>query len=254
MKYYNIYHKFAKSAFRLTNRFINKFGVLISKPEIIHGSPAFSGAVTQSRKNFMLKYFYDMIADIEGDVVEAGVHWGYGLLNHLLFTSKPYKTRMIYAFDSFLGHSKATKEDKSNNNFIDLGNSFAISKDDVYKTLNYGTEATKKELNTKIKLVAGWAQDSMPNFNDSNKIAFVNSDMDIYEPVKTTLESFWPKLSVGGVICVGKINNPELMGKTIAFTEFKSKLKDKTYIVKTVQIKEVNTLKPIEITYIKKIY
>ena len=195
-----------------------------------------------------------MIADVEGDVVEAGVHWGYGLLNHLLFTSKPYKTRMIYAFDSFSGHSLPTKEDKSSTNFIDLTNSFVISKEDVYKTLNNGTEFSKEDINKRIKLIAGWAQDTMPNFNDTTKIAFVHSDMDIYEPVKITLESFWPKLSIGGIISVGKINNPELMGKTIAFTEFLKKLNQGTYEVNTTKIKEVNTLKITELTYIRKIH
>lgn len=224
----NITYQFLKTGFRFTNKIINKFGILLSKPEVIHGSPAFSGAVTQSRKNFIFKPFYDMIADVEGDVVEAGVHWGYGLLNHLLFTSKPYKTRMIYGFDSFAGHSKPTKEDKSGSNFLNLTDSFSTTKEDVYKTLLNGTEFSKEDINKRIKLIAGWAQDTMPNFNDTTKIAFIHSDMDIYEPVKVTLESFWPKLSIGGIISVGRINNPQLMGKTIAFTEFLKNLQKGT--------------------------
>jgi hypothetical protein len=48
------------------------------------------------------------------------------------------------------------------------------------------------------------------------------------------------------------LSNPELMGKTIAFTEFLKNLQKGTYEVNTTKIKEVNTLKIIELTYIKK--
>lgn len=44
-------------AFRTTNSILNRFGILISRPEAIHGSPAFSGATLQSRKIFGLKNF-----------------------------------------------------------------------------------------------------------------------------------------------------------------------------------------------------
>ena len=249
----NITYQFLKTGFRFTNKIINKFGILLSKPEVIHGSPAFSGAVTQSRKNFIFKPFYDMISDVEGDIVEAGVHWGYGLLSHLLFISKPYKTRTIYAFDSFSGHSKLTIEDKSNNSFINLTNDFRISIEDVYKTLNNGTEYTKEDIDKRIKFIPGWAHETMPYFNKTDKIAFVHSDMDIYEPVKITLESFWPKLSIGGIISVGRINNPQLMGKTIAFNEFVNSIQKGTYEIGVIKIKEINTLKIIDQTYIKKI-
>ena len=108
-----------------------------------------------------VKAFYDIIAEIDGDVIEAGIHWGYGLLSHLHFTTNPYKKRIIYAFDSFKGHSNPNKKDKSGGKFINFGSSFAITKDDVYLTLDYGTEYTRDELNSRIKIIDGWAQDTM---------------------------------------------------------------------------------------------
>jgi len=241
------------SLFRFTNRITNKFGILISKPELLHGSPAFSGAITHSRKLFIFKQFYDLIADIEGDVIEAGIHWGYGLLGHLLFISAPYRTRTVYAFDSFAGHSNPTKEDISNKKYINLGNTFKVSEEDVNTTLINGTEYTKEELNKKIKIIKGWAHETMNYFTDSNKIAFVHCDMDIYESVKITLESFWPKLNIGGIICIGKLYNEELMGKTFAFTEFVNTLEKGTYEVSEIKIKELGTLKMMDNTIIKKI-
>ena len=92
----------------------------------------------------------------------------------------------------------------------------------------------------------------MPRFNNSDKIAFVHSDMDIYEPIKVTLESFWPKLAIGGIILIGKIDNPGQMCKTIAFNEFVNTLNTDTYKICTFEIKEINTLKTINNTYIIK--
>lgn len=91
---------------RKTNTYLSRFGVLLSKPEVIHGSPAFSGATTMSRKDFIFKYFFDQVSTIAGDVIEAGIHWGYGLLSMLKFTDLPYFQRHIYGFDSFAGYSK----------------------------------------------------------------------------------------------------------------------------------------------------
>lgn len=237
--------------FRFINSKLKRLGLVISKPEIIHGSPAFTGATTFSRKIFMFRKFYEMIEDVEGDVIEAGVHWGYGLLAHL-GNIESVKNRRIYAFDSFEGHSRATEQDRSGRAFINLDNSFKISEDDVRTTLLNGTEYNLEEINTKIKFVKGWAQETMPVFKDSDKIAFVHSDMDIYEPVLSTLKSFWPRMVKGGVIAVGKLNNTELMGKTLAFNEFIATLKKEEFEVRSISVKEINTLKIVEMAYILK--
>jgi O-methyltransferase len=237
--------------FRFSNSKLKKLGLVISKPEIIHGSPAFTGATTFSRKIFIFRKFYEMIEDVEGDVIEAGVHWGYGLLAHL-GNIESVKNRRIYAFDSFEGHSRATEKDRSGRAFINLNNSFKISEDDVRSTLLNGTEYNLEEINARIKFVKGWAQETMPIFKESDKIAFVHSDMDIYEPVLCTLKSFWPKMVKGGVIAVGKLNNTELMGKTLAFNEFIATLNKEEFEIRSISVKEINTLEVVEMAYILK--
>ncbi|MDG1709837.1 MAG: hypothetical protein P8H05_01475 [Schleiferiaceae bacterium] len=54
------------------------------------------------------------------------------------------------------------------------------------------------------------------------------------------------KISVGGIISVWKPDNPELMGKTIAFNQFVETLDGGTFEVGGIKIKEVNTLKFID--------
>ena len=77
--------------------------------------------------------------------------------------------------------------------------------------------------------------------------------MDIYEPFLITLKSFWPLLAIGGVICLGKLNNPELLGKTHAFNEFIDTIPSDSYFIGNIMVKEINTLKLIPVDYIKKL-
>lgn len=71
-----------------------------------------------------------MIDDVDGDVIEAGVDWGYEILAHL-GNIESVKTPRIYIFDSYEGHSRATEQDRSGKTFINLDNSFKISEDGV---------------------------------------------------------------------------------------------------------------------------
>ena len=132
--------------FRLLNRFLNKFGVLLSVPDCIHGSPAFSGATLYSRRLIRMKHFFSLISKVEGDIVESGVHWGYGILMEFTLLNE---YRKIYGFDSFKGHSKPAKEDFSGGGYQPLDSSFKITQEDVWKTLTMGTEKNVSYLKKK---------------------------------------------------------------------------------------------------------
>jgi hypothetical protein len=244
--------------FRILNSIINPFGILISKPEIIHGSPAFSGATLFSRKVHIFRFFYDKILNVDGCVIESGVHWGYGILAHIFYTQKGggYPSRNIIGFDSFEGHSAPNEKDKSGGSYINLGSSFKIYQNDVWKTLLYGTGFDLEMLQANIKLISGWLQDTMPVFkaNPRNEpIALVHCDVDIYEPFLITLQNTWDLLSVKGIIILGKMNNPELMGKTEAVNEFIEDLPYGSYKLDSHTILEINTLKPIKLSYLIKL-
>ena len=86
----------------------------------------------------------------------------------------------------------------------------------------------KEEAKNKVTFVKGYIQNTLPQFVESyieNKrhVALVHCDMDIYEPFLVGLENSWKVLNKNGVIIIGKLNNPELMGKTVAFNEFLAK-------------------------------
>jgi len=226
-----------RSTFRFVNKLLNRFGILLSKPEIIHGSPAFSGATLFARRLNDTRFFHDIVKDVDGVVVESGVHWGYGILIHLTLS----KRRIIYGFDSFAGHSLPTKKDKAGGSYRSLDSSFAVSEADVWKTLLLGLGKGKEQLEPRVKLINGWIQDTMLKFSkafseEGGKIALVHNDCDIYEPFKSTLENCWPLLSPGGCIILGRLNNSELLGKTAAIDEFLSTLSSETYELKQLNL------------------
>ena len=222
-----------RSTSRLLNWILNPFCIVISKPDVVHGSPAFSGALVFSRRLFQTKMYLDQVKDVDGDIVEGGIHWGYGLLIELLLSNKK-----VHAFDSFSGHSKATAHDRKSKNWLPLDSAFKVSKEDVKKTLNYGTTLSIEDVKSRVAFYDGWVQDTMPKWKkdmvaEGKKIAYVHADMDIYEPIKVILTQTFPLLSKGAIVVVGVIDNPELMGKTRAFKEFLTEINESEIEIKT---------------------
>ena len=213
-------YRVARIVFRVVNKLLNRFGVVLSKPDFIHGSPAFSGALVLSRRMFQTRDILERVSDVEGEIVEGGVHWGYGLIIELLLSDKK-----IHAFDSFSGHSKATAADKSSKEWKPLDSSFEVSKEDAMETIRIGTNLSNFQIEERIKFYEGWVDATMPKWTDEmkslgKKLAYVHADMDIYEPIKCILLQTYPLLNSGAIVSVGIINNPELAGKTKAFNEF----------------------------------
>ena len=200
----------------------------------------------------------DKINNVDGCVIESGVHWGYGILAHLFFTGeRGYPQRDIYGFDSFEGHSKPNEKDLSGGNFKNLGSHFKISQEDVWKTLTLGTEYNQSQyLGEKVHLIPGWIQETMPTFKRELKmdsIALVHCDVDIYEPFLITLRSTWDSISKNGIVILGKLENSELMGKTLATHEFLADLSDEDYKICSCKINEINTNKPVDLSYLVKL-
>jgi len=245
-------YQVARKIFRQLNAFLNLFGLVLSKPDFIHGSPAFSGSLMLSRRMFLAKSVFKKTQGISGDIFEGGVHWGYGLLIELLLTD-----RKIHAFDSFKGHSQATEADQSSPKWKQFNDSFAVSLNDVIKTLRLGSIFTEKEIAERVSFHSGWIQDTLPSWRqDAEKkgltLAYVNADMDIYEPIKCILTNTFPLLSIGGIIDIGVIDNPELLGKTKAFHDFMACINKDTIEIFTEEFISTNG-KPSIITFLKKL-
>ncbi len=156
-----------------------------------------------------LENAFDMIRyvdenKIEGGIVECGVAEG-GTSAIMALTNRisNFPTRNLYLFDSFEGLPSPTSEDFLNGKTGDfirpLDKGDCLGKIEDVKYLLF----EKLKLNvSKIKLVKGWFQDTIPIFKFSEKIAVLRLDGDWYDSTKIPLENFFGNISVGGVIII----------------------------------------------------
>ena len=74
----------------------------------------------------------------------------------------------------------------------------------------------------KIELVKGDANITIPQYIENNKhllVSLLYLDFDIYEPTKTALNHFVPRMGKGSVIAFDEINNEDWPGETMALLE-----------------------------------
>jgi hypothetical protein len=234
--------------------FLRQRGYYIIGNRSLHGDPQHFGAIMFSRKLEHFDFFYKKIQGLEGDVVESGIWWGYGLLAHLRYTRMGGHNRKIIGFDSFQGHSQPHEKDLIGGRFGNPGSLFFITEDDAWKTCVMGTEKTLDELKKTITIVPGWMQETMPKFKAQNpmKIALVHCDPDLYEPIFLTLSNVWGKIVPGGIVVIGRMNNPEYMGKTEAVKDFLKTLPTTDYKLESTPIHELETNKYLDLFYITK--
>lgn len=73
-----------------------------------------------------------------------------------------------------------------------------------------------------IEYFPGWIPECFRGAEEE-RFAFAHIDVDLYEPVRDSLEFFWPRLSPGGVIQVDDYNLADWPGATRAVDEFRAR-------------------------------
>ena len=156
-----------------------------------------------------LENAYDMIRyvddnKIEGGIVECGVaEGGTSAMMALTNQSSNYDDRNLYLFDSFEGLPSPSNDDFINGKAGDfirpLDKGDCLGKIEDVKTLLF----EKLDLcETKIKLIKGWFQDTIPEFKFNENIAVLRLDGDWYESTRIPLENFYQNISTGGVVII----------------------------------------------------
>ena len=124
---------------------------------------------------------------ISGSVGEAGVFRG-EFAKHI---NKHFPDRNCYLFDTFEGfteHDIAREQKES------------LTSAEYLKNVNVDDVLAKMPNRDKIILRVGRFPETAQGINDT--FAFVNLDMDLYEPTIGGLRFFYPKMSEGGVILI----------------------------------------------------
>lgn len=155
--------------------------------------------------------FFEMTADIEGDIVECGVGRGRSLisilsLNRFIETSneKTY-SRKVFALDSFEGFPEPTELDISPRNpkkgewSSSPNNQFEYSVETLHRVLTCADLGGLRE--NKLELVKGFFDETTHSLQ-VEKISILHLDGDLYESVLTPLENLWAKISIGGIVII----------------------------------------------------
>ena len=176
---------------RLINSIFKKFGLQLSRS---NGIPATYKLLRNSR------YFaskFELIANVQGDVVECGVGFGHTLLIICFLNQQEVAGRQVLAFDSFEGFPEPTAEDASVRN-PKKGEWKVITPNDLDDILfrRCGLPASAKE---NLRVTKGYFEDTLP-FSKVEKIALLHLDVDLYGSYKTCLDELYHKVVPGGVI------------------------------------------------------
>jgi len=172
---------------------------------------------------FMVQYeIFKRQLNLKGSIVECGVHHGGGVMAWAKISSilEPYSyQRKIIGFDTFEGFPSVVDIDESNiGKFSEDYNTFNELKECI-KEYNENRFLNNKN---KIELVKGDANITIPKYIQDNKhllVSLLYLDFDLYEPTKTAIKNFLPRMSKGAIIAFDEINHEDWKGETMAMLE-----------------------------------
>lgn len=176
-----------------------------------------------SREVSRLLYFrrmFDLVGDVQGDVVECGVAFGWSLLALCFLAKDEQKGRKIWAFDSFEGFPEPSTHDSGVS--LEKQAYEAASVESVTKFL--GASGLERDfIHSQITFVKGFFNESLDKYR-GGPIAFLHLDGDLYESYRDSLEQMFPKMATGGVVLfdeyMGNIDNIKWPGAQKAIDEY----------------------------------
>jgi hypothetical protein len=181
----------------------------------------------QSLARFIVRYeLFKMQMPVTGSIVECGVHHGGGLFAWAKLSAalEPYAIhRRIYGFDTFTGFPHTDVRDRpADANPINVAGGFHPGYDVLTEleqlVAEYDSNRYLSELR-KVFFVKGDAVHTIPQFVSDNPhllVSLLFMDFDLFEPTRSALEHFTPRMCKGSILAFDEINNPWWPGETVA--------------------------------------
>jgi hypothetical protein len=150
--------------------------------------------------------FFNQVRGVEGDIVECGVGRGRSLIslasiNKLTSVLDGCDERRLFALDSFQGFPEPTLKDKSIRNpkkgewSKSPNNQFSYTPQTIQKILK------NADIDSEITYLEGFFDDTTLDFQ-SDAIAILHLDGDLYESVLHPLKNLWEKVVIGGIVVI----------------------------------------------------
>lgn len=165
---------------------------------------------------------FKLAQPVKGSVVECGVFRGFGLMTwaHLSAVLEPANlTRRIYGFDSFAGFPSVSERDSNTRKAPAQGELKADSHDELLQIIDTYDQDRFLGHVDKVHLVKGDLVDTVPRFlavNPHLVVSLLFMDVDLYEPTKTAIEHFLPRMPKGSIIAFDQLDNPIWPGEAQA--------------------------------------
>lgn len=169
------------------------------------------------------------VIDLPGCVLELGVFRGASLMTwaNLMETFCPGdRYRMVYGFDHFQGLTDYTEVDGGLSAERDYDKTVGgwQAPAEIARTLvELFNEDTIVPNIPRVALVEGDIFDTLPKFLEDNpglKIALLHLDVDLYRVTKYALETLYPLVLDGGVVCFDEYGLVPWQGETKAADEY----------------------------------
>ena len=183
-------------------------------------------------RKFISRYeIYKKIVDVHGSIIECGVLGGGGVFSWAHFSEifEPYNhLRSVIGFDTFNGFPSLNeidlkdRDDKVKSDMLFPGGLKSESLQHLESLIKiFDLNRPLHHIN-KIKLVAGDAVDTIPNYVKNNPelvCSLLWLDFDIYEGTKAALKNILPRMPKGAVIAFDELNHPVWPGETVALID-----------------------------------
>jgi len=168
----------------------------------------------QDLTNFLARYeIFKKILHIPGNIIDCGVLFGGSLMAFAQFSAIFEHTnlmRKIIGFDTFSGFPSLRKEDGNYSEFSRKGGFAINSYNDLKKcTKLYDSNRFLNHI-PKIELIRGDATKTIPQYikdNPATVVSLLHIDFVLYEPTKTALEWFVPRMPKGAIIVFNLLND-----------------------------------------------
>ena len=180
----------------------------------------------QHLKRFLALYeVFKLVLPVKGSVIECGVWRGFSLMAWAKLSTmlEPENlTRRIYGFDTFEGFPSVHDMDQSAFKSNERGELSSDSYDELFQLIKeYDADRFLGHIE-KVELIRGDMAKTIPEFIERHQhlmVSLLFIDCDLYEPTKTALEHFLPRMPKGAIVALDDLDNPIWPGETLAILE-----------------------------------
>lgn len=139
-----------------------------------------------------------MVADVPGDIVDAGAYKGTSTIQfaHLLQTYQPNSRSKVISFDTFDSVFPRVRRDERKSATQHMSTYKASAYDQLVEALD------RLGLSHRVEIVRGDIVKTLPRYIAAHpgfRVSLLHCDLDVYEPTAATLRAVWPRLVVGGI-------------------------------------------------------